>query len=405
MTRTVFHGGTVFDGTMAPIAEADVAIEDERIVEVGADLDGDERVDCTGATVLPGLFDCHTHVLFATLDWVEELVMPFSFQYYVAEQNLAATLAAGVTSIRDAGGADAGIKKAVTDGVIPGPRMQISVAPLSQTGGHFDGWLPSGTNLDVVWPGMPSGIVDGPDAVRRKVREVIRAGADVIKVATSGGVLSPNDQPRHPHFRLDELEEMVAEAAAAERWVMAHAQGAEGIRNAVEAGIRSIEHGIFLDEQGIAMMLERGTWLVPTLVAPLGVIDAAEAGASIPAVSVQKARDLVDTHRAAVGRAIDAGVKVALGTDSGVSPHGQNLRELAEMVECGLEPQQALVAASSSAAELLGVADELGTLEPGKRADVVVIEGDALDVATIRDRVRQVWEDGALVAENGKVLR
>jgi imidazolonepropionase-like amidohydrolase len=252
---------------------------------------------------------------------------------------------------------------------------------------------------------MPSGIVDGPDAVRRKVREVIRAGADVIKVATSGGVLSPNDQPRHPHFRLDELEEMVAEAAAAERWVMAHAQGAEGIRNAVEAGIRSIEHGIFLDEQGIAMMLERGTWLVPTLVAPLGVIDAAEAGASIPAASVQKARDLVDTHRAAVGRAIDAGVKVALGTDSGVSPHGQNLRELAAMVECGLEPQQALVAASSSAAELLGVADELGTLEPGKRADVVVVEGDALDVATIRDRIRQVWKDGALVAQNGKVLR
>ena len=405
MTRTVFHGGRVFDGTMAPIAEADVAIEDERIVEVGPGLDGDDRVDCTGATVLPGLFDCHTHVLFATLDWVEELVTPFSFQYYVAEQNLAATLAAGVTSIRDAGGADAGIKKAVTDGVIPGPRMQISVAPLSQTGGHFDGWLPSGTNLDVVWPGMPSGIVDGPDAVRRKVREVIRAGADVIKVATSGGVLSPNDQPRHPHFRLDELQEMVAEAAAAERWVMAHAQGAEGIRNAVEAGIRSIEHGIFLDEQGIAMMLERGTWLVPTLVAPLGVIEAAEAGASIPAASVLKARDLVDTHRAAVGRAIDAGVKVALGTDSGVSPHGQNLRELAEMVECGLEPQQALVAASSSAAELLGVSDELGTLEPGKRADVVVIEGDALEVATIRDRIRHVWKDGSLVAENGKVLR
>src|SRR5262249_6778203 len=144
MTRTVFRGGRVFDGTTAPIAEADVAIEDGRIVEVGTGLDGDDAVDCTGATVLPGLFDCHTHVLFASLDWVEELVTPFSFQYYVAERNLAATLAAGVTSIRDAGGADAGIKKAVTDGVIPGPRMQISVAPLSQTGGHFDGWLLSG---------------------------------------------------------------------------------------------------------------------------------------------------------------------------------------------------------------------------------------------------------------------
>jgi imidazolonepropionase-like amidohydrolase len=405
MTRTVFHGGRVFDGTAAPIDEADVVIEDDRIVEVGPGLDGDEVIDCTDATLLPGLFDCHTHVVFSSLDWVEELVTPFSFRYYGAEQNLAATLAAGITSIRDAAGADAGIKKAVTDGVIPGPRMQISVTMLSQTGGHFDGWLPSGLNLDLVWPGMPSGIVDGPEAVRHKVREVIRAGADVIKVATSGGVLSPNDQPRHPHFRLDELQEMVQEAAAAERWVMAHAQGAQGIRNAVEAGIRSIEHGIFLDEEGIAMMLDRGTWLVPTLVAPLGVIDAAEAGASLPAASVQKARDLVDTHREAVGRAIAAGVKVALGTDGGVSPHGQNLRELAEMVDCGMEPQQALIAASSSAAELLGVADELGTLEPGKRADVVVVEGDALEVATIRDRVRQVWKDGALVAENGEVRR
>jgi imidazolonepropionase-like amidohydrolase len=405
MTRTLFQGGRVFDGTPAPPTDADVVIEDDRIVEVGPGLDGDRRVDCSGHTVLPGLFDAHTHVIFSSLDWVEELVTPFSFKFYDAMRNLAATLATGITTVRDAAGADAGVKKAVDEGVIAGPRMQISVNMLSQTGGHADGWLRSGVDLDLEWPGNPSGRVDGPDAVRRKVREMIRAGADVIKVATSGGVLSPTDDPRHPHFRPDELEEMVAEATAAGIYVMAHAQGAEGIKNAVRAGIRSIEHGIYLDDEGIELMVQRGTWLVPTLVAPLGVLDAVDAGASIPASSVEKAKAVIEVHQQAVGRAIDAGVKVAMGTDSGVAPHGANLRELGLLVRCGMSPQQALVATTSSAAELMGLGEELGTLEPGKRADLVLLDGDALEVATLRERVRQVWKDGVLVAEDGKVLR
>jgi imidazolonepropionase-like amidohydrolase len=405
MTRTLFQGGRVFDGTPAPPTDADVVIEDDRIVEVGPGLDGDRRVDCSGHTVLPGLFAAHTHVIFSSLDWVEELVTPFSFKFYDAMRNLAATLATGITTVRDAAGADAGVKKAVDEGVIAGPRMQISVNMLSQTGGHADGWLRSGVDLDLEWPGNPSGRVDGPDAVRRKVREMIRAGADVIKVATSGGVLSPTDDPRHPHFRPDELEEMVAEATAAGIYVMAHAQGAEGIKNAVRAGIRSIEHGIYLDDEGIELMVQRGTWLVPTLVAPLGVLDAVDAGASIPASSVEKAKAVIEVHQQAVGRAIDAGVKVAMGTDSGVAPHGANLRELGLLVRCGMSPQQALVATTSSAAELMGLGEELGTLEPGKRADLVLLDGDALEVATLRERVRQVWKDGVLVAEDGKVLR
>jgi imidazolonepropionase-like amidohydrolase len=395
----------VFDGTMAPIGDADVVIEAGRIVDVGPGLDGDERVDCAGLTVLPGLFDTHTHVMFSSLDWVEELMTPFSFMYYDAIRNLGATLSTGITTVRDASGADAGVRKAVDDGVIPGPRMQISITMLSQTGGHNDGWVPSGVDLNLEWPGSPSGIVDGPEEVRRKVRELIRAGADVIKVATSGGVLSPTDDPRHPHFRPDELDGIVAEASAAGLFVMAHAQGAEGIKNAIRAGIRSIEHGIFLDDEGIDLMLERGVWLVPTLVAPLGVLDAADAGASIPEVSVQKARDTIEVHEASVARAIDAGVKVAMGTDSGVAPHGANLRELDRLVRCGMSPQQALVATTSSAAELMGLGDELGTLEPGKRADLVLLEGDPLDVRTLRERVRQVWKDGVLVVDDGKVLR
>jgi len=405
VTRTVFHGGNVFDGTMAPITAADVVVEDGRIVEVGPGLDGDDGVECTGQTVLPGLFDTHTHVIFSTLDWVEELVTPFSFKFYDAMRNLEATLATGITTVRDAAGADAGIKKAVDDGVIAGPRMRISVNMLSQTGGHADGWLRSGVDLDLEWPGSPSGLVDGPDAVRRKVREMIRAGADVIKVATSGGVLSPTDDPRHPHFRPDELEEMVAEATAAGIYVMAHAQGADGIKNAVRAGIRSIEHGIYLDDEGIELMLERGTWLVPTLVAPLGVLDAVDAGASLPASTIEKARSVVDVHRRNVGRAITAGVKVAMGTDSGVAPHGANLRELEELVRCGMSPQQALVATTSNAAALMGVGDELGTLAPGTRADLVQLDGDPLEVATLRERVRRVWKDGVLVVDEGKVLR
>jgi imidazolonepropionase-like amidohydrolase len=224
-------------------------------------------------------------------------------------------------------------------------------------------------------------------------------GADVIKVATSGGVMSPRDDPRHPHLSPAELEVLVTEASAAGRFVMAHAQSAEGIKNAVRAGIRSIEHGIFLDDEAIELMLERGTWFVPTLIAAQGVIDAAAAGAGIPDASLRKAREVVEIHRDAFRRAVAAGVKIAFGTDSGVTPHGENLRELGLMVEGGMSPAATLVAATHTAAELCGLDAELGTLEPGKRADVVIVDGDPFDVATLKERIREVWKDGARVAQ------
>jgi imidazolonepropionase-like amidohydrolase len=232
------------------------------------------------------------------------------------------------------------------------------------------------------------------------VRELIRAGADQIKVCTSGGVLSPRDDPRHAHFRLDELEEFVAQAAASHTYVMAHAQATDGIKNAVRAGIRSIEHGVFLDEEAISMMLENRTWLVPTLSAPLGVLEAVEAGASMPPQMVQKARDVIGAHRDSIRMAVAAGVRIAMGTDAGVGPHGSNLRELQLMGEVGMAPADALIATTSNAAELLGVADELGTLEAGKRADLVVIDGDPLDFIGLRERIQQVWKDGRLVASH-----
>jgi imidazolonepropionase-like amidohydrolase len=400
MTRTIFSGGMVFDGTGAQPAAADVAVEAGRIVDVASRLDGDVSVDVTGRTLLPGLFDCHTHVTISSVDLWRAAQQPFSYQFYEAARNLESTLRIGITTVRDAGGADLGIKEAVDDGLVAGPRMQISIVMLSQTGGHGDDWYPSGAEVPfmIAHPGRPSGLVDGPDEVRRTVRELVRAGADVIKVATSGGVLSPRDDPRHAHFRPPELVALVEEATAAGIFVMAHAQGADGIKNAVRAGIRSIDHGIYLDDEAIELMKERGTWFVPTLVAPQGVIDAAAAGVPLPPAVVDKANRVVEIHRSAFRRAVEAGVRVAMGTDSGVTPHGRNLRELALMVDGGMTPLAALEATTRSAAQLLGVDGELGTIEAGKIADLVAVSGDITDVSTLADRVDQVWKAGAKVA-------
>jgi imidazolonepropionase-like amidohydrolase len=397
MTRVLFTGGQVLDGTGADVRDADVVVEDGRIVDIGPDLDGDESVDVAGRTILPGLFDCHTHVVVSSIDTMRLLQTPFSYRFFQAAHNLEATIRIGITTVRDAGGADLGVKQAVDDGLVAGPRMHISLSMLSQTGGHGDGWMPFGGTIRALLtdhPGVPETIVNGPAEMRQKVRELIRMGADVIKVATSGGVLSPRDKPTHAHFRLEELEVLVEEASAAGIFVMAHAQAAPGIKNAIRAGIRSIDHGIYLDDEAIQLMLDRGTWLVPTLVAPRGVIDAADAGASIPEASVAKAREVVDTHAASFAKAVAAGVKVAMGTDSGVTPHGQNLRELSLMVDGGMTPMQAIEATTRSAAELMGLQDELGTLEPGKRADLVLVDGDPLDVATLAERVVEVYKDG-----------
>jgi imidazolonepropionase-like amidohydrolase len=407
MARTVFTGGRVFDGTGSPLRDADVVVEDGRIVDVGLRLDGDESIAVHGKTLLPGLFDCHTHIALTHLDLLKRLETPFSYRFYEAAQNLRTTLRLGITTVRDASGADLGIKQAVTDGLIRGPRLLISLVMISQTGGHGDGWMPSGVQaetLGVTYPGMPSNIVDGPEAMRQKVREIIRDGADLIKVATTGGVLSPRDDPRHGHFRDDELTTLVSEASAAGRWVMAHAQGAAGIKAAVRAGVRSIEHGVFLNDEAISMMLERGTFLVPTLIAPTGVLDAAAAGAAIPEASVRKARELLETHRDSFRKAVAAGVKIAMGTDCPVAPHGQNLRELQMMVDGGLTPAQALLAATSSAAELTGLSRELGTLEPGKRADLVVVDGDPLEFTTLPARIAAVYQDGRQVCANDAIL-
>jgi imidazolonepropionase-like amidohydrolase len=390
----------VFDGTGEPLADADVVIEDGRIVEVGPGLDGDEVVECSGKSLLPGLFDCHIHVASQHEDFDEVRVMnePFSLSFFRVVETLRQILALGITTVRDAAGADAGMRAAVDQGIVLGPRMQISVNMLSMTGGHADPWLPSGARgvWSIEYPGMVDGVCDGVDGVAAKVREMIRAGADVIKIASSGGYLSPADDPKQPNFSQAEVDAIVATAADLGRWVMSHAHGPEGIKRAVRAGVRSIDHGTFLDDEGIALMLERGTWLVPTLTAG-DTTEALSEDPRIPEPVRAKLRALGRPELGAFRRAAEAGVKVAMGTDCPVAPHGTNLRELELMAANGFTPTQALVAATSSAAELMGLQDELGTLSPGKRADVVVVDGDPFDFATLAGRVEQVWKDGVRV--------
>ena len=404
MTRLLIHGGSVFDSIGGTVATGDVVVEGDRIVAVGSGLDGDEVLDATGTTVFPGFIDCHVHFMAdGQLDPMVDVRTPFSANFYLAAERMGRTLATGITTVREAGGSDLGVKTAQQQGLAPGPDMQISITILSQTGGHGDSWEPCGAHMPhllAAHPGRPHNIVDGPEEMRRKVRELIRAGADVIKVCTSGGVLSPRDDPRHGHFRDDELSTLVSEANAAGRWVMAHAQATDGIKSAIRAGIRSIEHGIYMDDEAIEMMLAKGTYLVPTLVAPQGVLDARDRGVNVPDYAIEKTKMVIDVHRESIRKAIAAGVKVAMGTDAGVVPHGQNLRELELMVGCGMTPAQAFVATTRTAAELMGLHHDRGVVAEGRRADLVLLAGDPNDASGLRERVRTVIQAGRVVAEN-----
>ncbi len=397
MTRTVFRGGTLYDAASRSADSADVLVEDGRFVEVGSGLDGDVEVDCTGRGILPGLFDCHVHLTMSSTDLFEIAQEPFSLQFYEGALNMAKTLAAGVTTVRDAAGADLGMRVAQERGMVPGPRMQVSLNMLSQTGGHGDPWWPSTCVMDLLppHPGRPPIVVDGPEEVRRKIRELVRAGADVVKVATSGGLVSSGGGPELAHFRDDEIATMVGEAAAAGRHVMAHAHGA-GAKAAVRNGVRSVEHGHQLDDETLAMMAERRVWLVPTLSSGLGLRRSIEAGARYPGHVLAKIEESEGDD--SVRRAVEAGVPIAMGTDAPLYPHGQNLVELELLVEHGLRPADALHAATLSAAELMGLDRTLGSIEPGKLADLVVVDGDPLDVDHLGKRIRAVYQGGRAVA-------
>ncbi|MFD8249586.1 amidohydrolase family protein [Nocardia sp. NPDC059691] len=399
--RLIVRGGSVFDPLSGSASTADVAIEGQRIVDVGLGIDGDYEIDAAGCLVVPGFIDCHVHVTLDEINVLRLIEEPFSLRFFRAARNLSRTLRAGVTTVRDAAGADLGVKRAISSGLISGPDMQITIGIISQTGGHADEWMASGGCVHALWPSHPgtpaTTVADGVDEVRRTVRELVRAGADVIKVATSGGVTSPRSDPRMAHFRDDELDALLTEASAAGLSVMAHAQGTAGIKNAVRAGVRSIEHGVYLDEEAVEMMAARGTWLVPTLSAPDALLRQARHSTTLTEATREKITDVLEAHLASVQLARDAGVMIAMGTDAGIAPHGQNLRELELLCETGLTPTESLRAATSSAARLLGAADEIGEVAAGKLANLVLLQGTEISVQDLASRVHTVIHRGTVI--------
>lgn len=399
---TVFSNAQVFDGESFLDGPHDLVVSGGAVAGLAPygqldHPDGAHVVDCAGRTLTPGLIDCHVHVMTGGGLGLSAFADPFSVPFYRSTAYLRDTLAAGITTARDAGGADLGIKVALAEGAVAGPRLRIAVTVMSQTGGHGDGWLPSGCVHPFVaeHPGRPSGVADGVDAVRATARRILRAGADQIKICSTGGVLSPADDPRHSQFTAEEIAVIVQEAEEQDRYVMAHAQGTPGIIKAVRAGVRSIEHGIYLTDEAIELMLQHDTFLVPTLQAPLQVIRNAEAGMAMIPATVDKARVVVEHHSASIARAYQAGVKIAMGTDAGVGPHGTNLEELELLAGVGLSTTEVLRAATSTAAELMRL-DDVGRLAPGAVADLLVIGGDvaAEPLDGIAGRVEQVWQAG-----------
>jgi len=387
MTRTVLGGGAVLDPAVGEVRPADVALEDGLVVGVGTGLLGDERVDVTGLTLVPGLIDCHAHMAFANSETLGGEYPPSQRVLRTVPQ-LAATLRLGVTTVRDAWGADAGLQAAIEEGVVPGPRLLISLAQLCGTGGIGDHFSPvTGTDTSYLGsPWLPHGVFDGPTEARAAVRRMVRSGADVIKVAMSGSATQADAE--HVQIADDEIAEIVAEAARHEVFVMAHAHGARAAESAARAGVRSIEHGVYLDEEAVTVMAEHGTWLVPTLLVGHGD----RVDEDVPPW-LARARD---ASARSFALALEAGLPIAMGTDCPVVPHDRRLEELAVMHKLGMDAAGVWRSCTTEAARLLDRPD-LGLIEPGRRADVVAIDGDVWSFDELASRIRHVWKDGVEV--------
>src|ERR671923_1814528 len=403
----ILRGGTLIDGTgRAPVRDATIVITDGRIetVTTGAAAtwpSSAEVIDVAGMTVLPGLIDCHDHLAFHGYELASrwELNEAGSTRHVRTARVIERTLGMGYTTIRDAGGLDAGFRAAIDEGLLRGPRLLSAIAIISPIGGIGDRVSPSGHECAIPSdPALPRGVANGVDDVRRVVRLMIRAGADVIKCATTGGASSrAGHGPKDPAFDADEMRALVDESHAQGRKVMCHALGGPGLRLALEAGVDSIEHGCYLDEDPelIPMMAEQGTFFTPTL-----LVYEYHSESKAPHVR-ERSRALREHHRESIRRALAAGVRVVAGTDAGGHGHPPNAGELPLLVAAGLTPMQAIQAATGWAAACVGLERELGTLEKGKRADVVVFDGDALaDLKGLADPagIPLVVKDGSIAA-------
>jgi imidazolonepropionase-like amidohydrolase len=398
--RTVVHPGRVLNVRTGELrANQAIVIEGDKIVRIAAASEvnaaaGDTVVDLPDATLLPGLIDMHTHLTFdlASLGY-QGLSISTAREALHGARNAKRTLEAGFTTVRNVGAkdyADIALRDAINDGDVIGPRMVTSGPALGITGGHCDeNLLPPAFHL------QGDGVADGVEAVQHKVREVIKYGADVIKICATGGVLSKGDDPNASQFTLEEMKAIVADAHRLGRKVAAHAHGAEGVRWASEAGVDSIEHGHLMDDAAVATLKKNGTYLVPTLF--LGeYMEKNMEHSDMPEYSKQKMRDVAAAMQKNVKKAFDAGVKIAFGTDAAVYPHGLNAGEFHVYVKLGMTPLAAIQTATINAADLLGPKFQVGTLEPGKFADMIAVDGDPTKDVTILEHVKFVMKGGTV---------
>ena len=396
----VVRAGHLLDvKTGKTLANQTIVIQGDKIVSVGANAQvpagaGVEIIDLPNATVLPGLIDAHTHLTMTTNFGYSRLGISIPREALYGARNARVTLDAGFTTVRNVGASgftDVALRDAINAGDVPGPRMLVSGPALSITGGHCDNNL-----LPFEYHAQEEGVADGVEAVQHKVREIIKYGADLIKVCATGGVLSHGDNPQASQYTLEEMKAIVADAHRLGRKVAAHAHGAQGILWASQAGVDSIEHGSYIDDAAIAEMKKNGTYLVPTLYLMDWFFDNAER-IGTPAELIAKGHEVMPAARKNVARAFAAGVKVGFGTDAAVYPHGLNAHEFAVYVKLGMTPLQAIQTATINDADLLGWSDKVGTIEPGKWADIVAVDGDPLADVTTLERVKFVMKGGEVV--------
>jgi imidazolonepropionase-like amidohydrolase len=398
--RTVIRAGRVLNVRTGELrANQAIVIEGDKIAQIAPSSEvtaasGDTTIDLPDATLLPGLIDMHTHLTFDlnSLGY-QGLSISTAREALHGARNAKRTLEAGFTTVRNVGAkdyADIALRDAINDGDVIGPRMVASGPAIGITGGHCDeNLLPPAFHL------QGDGVADGIEGVQHKVREVIKYGADVIKICATGGVLSKGDDPNASQFTLEEMKAIVADAHRLVRKVAAHAHGAEGVRWASEAGVDSIEHGHLMDDAAVATLKKNGTYLVPTLFLGeymLGHLEQSD----VPEFSKQKMRDVAAAMQKNVKKAFDAGVKVAFGTDAAVYPHGLNAGEFHVYVKLGMSPLAAIQTATINASDLLGPKYLVGSLEPGKWADVVAVDGDPTKDVTILEHVKFVMKAGTV---------
>ena len=408
---TVLRAARMIDGTgREPIRNAAVVVTGERIVAAGSAASiatpaGATVIDLGDVTLLPGFIDAHTHIIGRTLgDPMADLAVVKDYDSYgaiIGVSNAQKTLMSGFTSIRVVGSRnfdDMALRQAINDGRVPGPRMENAGHALGITGGHCD---ENAFKPGLIDRGPQQGIANGPEEVRAAVRYQVKAGADVIKVCATGGVLSEGDAVGVTQYTYEEMKALVDEARQLDRKVAAHAHGTEGIKIAVRAGVSSIEHGSFLDEEGARMMAQRGTVLVPTLMAGETVEGYVKSGV-LKGLRAEKALAAAAAMRKGIRIAVRHRVPIALGTDAGVIPHGTNAREFGLLVEWGgLTPAQALAAGTINSAKLLGWDSKVGSIAAGKFADIVAVAGDPLQDIHATERVRFVMKGGVIYKGQG----